>query len=659
MSSTLTVRDCRRRSFILATAGHVDHGKSAMVHRLTQQATDRLPEEKRRGITIDLGFANWLLKDPEQSLLEYDLGLIDVPGHEDFVKNMVTGVGCIDAALLVVAADDGWMPQTEEHFQILNYLGVETIIVVITKIDLTNADPNLVEAMIREELCDTPHAQAPIIAISAHSGQGMETLGLTVAQALRQKEPHLNQGKPRIPVDRAFSVRGLGTVVTGTLAGGMLEADQIVSIKPGHLETKIRSIEHHHARHSHVDPGMRVALNLSSVAVRKGNQSPESGVGRGQVVTTASLGCVTHCLDGVMERSSRLYRPDRPKPCRLRSGSRVWLHHGATQVLGRIEFPSGNPMAEGGSSPFRLTLESPCFALEGDPFVIRDGSQQETLGGGRIWDTEATAIRFRSERQLTYLGALSATEANPGAYLEARLIRDHGLAGDTFHDRGIWTAKQLAREAALLAKTRGITRQQGWLLDSSWWMSLLESIVSRIGLYHQEHPDLKGFPIETLRHDYLKQLPHPSLWKSLIAALTHDHGLEQAGEFLCHPDHHVALPDRLEAMAAKLMKQLSEHPLDPPYRRHIDLTTEAGDTLRCLIRMGKIIELNSEMVMIREAFDQLVDQTRNWLLKEKSSTVSQIKQALGISRRVAIPFLEKIDREGLTQRHGDQRSWKA
>lgn len=156
MSSTLTVRDCRRRSFILATAGHVDHGKSAMVHRLTQQATDRLPEEKRRGITIDLGFANWLLKDPEQSLLEYDLGLIDVPGHEDFVKNMVTGVGCIDAALLVVAADDGWMPQTEEHFQILNYLGVETIIVVITKIDLTNADPNLVEAMIREELCDTP-----------------------------------------------------------------------------------------------------------------------------------------------------------------------------------------------------------------------------------------------------------------------------------------------------------------------------------------------------------------------------------------------------------------------------------------------------------------------------------------------------------------------
>jgi selenocysteine-specific elongation factor len=190
-------------------------------------------------------------------------------------------------------------------------------------------------------------------------------------------------------------------------------------------------------------------------------------------------------------------------------------------------------------------------------------------------------------------------------------------------------------------------------------MSLLESIVSRIGLYHQEHPDLTGFPIETLRHDYLKQLPHPSLWKSLLAALTQDHGLEQAGEFLCHPDHHVALPDRLEAMAAKLMKQLSEHPLDPPYRRHIDLTTEAGDTLRCLIRMGKIIELNSEMVMIREAFDQLVDQTRNWLLKEKSSTVSQIKQALGISRRVAIPFLEKIDREGLTQRHGDQRSWKA
>ena len=649
----------RNLPFIVATAGHVDHGKSALVEYLTRQVTDRLPEEKRRGITIDLGFSQWSLVDPEQPQITYDLGMIDVPGHEDFVKNMVTGVSSIDCALLVIAADDGWMPQTEEHFQILHYLRVPHIIPIITKADRADADVALVESMIREELDETPYADAPIVATSALSGTGFDTLKSIVAHTLRAHTPHWDQSKPRLPIDRAFSIHGLGTVVTGTLSGAPLKMDQPVVIQPGGITTKIKSIQHHHATQGDVQPGMRVALNLSSVSIRKAHRFEPTKVGRGQVVTDPQLGRSTRCLDGTLERSGRSMHPDKTGSGPLRSGSRVWFHMGSDQILGRIEFPSSQPVVPGGQAAFRLTLERPCFVLEGDPFVIRDGSQQKTVGGGRVWDTDAGSRRFRSRDQQTFLQSMMASDASCGAYLRARLARDHGLHLETLQWLGIWTAKQLAREAALWVKEKHAIKQQGWMLDAAWWAQQVCEAFKDVQQHHQAHPEHPGHPIEPLRTRYLRCLPEASLWKALLESLMTQHQVEQSGDFLAHASHHVAMPDRLQPLADAISRQLKEKPLDPPYRRNLENSPDEGDAIRCLVRMGNLVELNKDMVMAREAFERLLQQTRRFLEQNGPSTVSQLKESLGISRRVAIPLFEKLDRDGMTRREGDLRSWRA
>src|SRR5229473_1117753 len=247
--------------FIVATAGHVDHGKSALVKALTGTDPDRLPEEKARGITIDLGFAHLELPSLRPNDPPLLLGIVDVPGHEDFVKNMVAGVGSVDLALFVVAADDGWMPQTEEHLQILNYLGVPGAVVALTKVDLTQ-DEEDVGSAIREKLRGTPYADAPIVATSSVSGRGVDELKAALARVLDETPPPRDIGKPRLPVDRVFQLQGIGTVVTGTLTGGALRRGQTVVIQPSEKATRIRSLQSHSRDVESSEPGTRTALNL-------------------------------------------------------------------------------------------------------------------------------------------------------------------------------------------------------------------------------------------------------------------------------------------------------------------------------------------------------------------------------------------------------------
>src|SRR5438105_3887106 len=282
------------KRFILATAGHVDHGKSALVHALTGTDPDRLPEEKLRGITIELGFAQLELRMPDALL---SIGIVDVPGHEDFVRNMVAGVGSIDLALVVVAADDGWMPQTEEHLQILNYLGVSQAVVALTKIDLA-ANETAASAQLREMLADCPFAQAPIVPTSVVNGRGLDQLKEELARALGNTPAPRDFGKPRLPVDRVFTLRGIGTVVTGTLTGGTLRRGQPVVIQPSARTTRIRSLQNHNHDVEVSGPGTRTALNLPDV-----DDSP-SGIQRGAVLTLPGLGSATETMDVVLEKSA-------------------------------------------------------------------------------------------------------------------------------------------------------------------------------------------------------------------------------------------------------------------------------------------------------------------------------------------------------------------
>ena len=645
--------------FIIATAGHVDHGKSALVKALTSVDPDRLPEEQRRGITIDLGFAQWLLRDPDNPSLEYDLGIVDVPGHEDFVKNMVSGVGAVDLGLLVVAADDGWMPQTEEHFQILEYLAVPNLIVVMTKSDLAEGESDFVAEMIREELKETRFEEAPIIATSTKSNQGFDQLGNAVAKMLKDHPPHLDLGKPRLPIDRCFSVKGMGTVVTGTLIGAPLTSEQSVCIQPGNILSKIRSIQHHHGQQTSAAPGMRTALNLPGTLLRKGHEFTQSSIGRGQVVTLSKVGQSTDYFDAIVARSERLNKPGNPMTGPLKSGTRIRVHLGSDNIPGRIDFPNHEPLNTGASMPARIRLERPLFALEGDRFVLRDWSQQGTIGGGRVWDADSSNRKLNDSNQSRYLNHLIHTLGEAGDYLDARLVRDHGLKLESFALRGQWTIKQLAREAARLVKEKKAIKRSDWLLDMDWWNNSLKAMAEQVRQFHKKQPDNPGFPIESARKEFSKGLPSPDLLTTVLAELAREHGIEQAGESLCHQSHSVALPDRLAPLADQILKELSKTPHEPPARKHLEISQDTGDTIRCLIRMKSIVEIGGDLIMLQKAYDNLFDKIKAHITTHGPATVSALRQDLEVSRRIAIPLLEKLDREGHTTRDGDLRKWKS
>ncbi|MGA7274867.1 MAG: selenocysteine-specific translation elongation factor, partial [Candidatus Udaeobacter sp.] len=286
------------RHFVIATAGHVDHGKSALVKALTGTDPDRLPEEKARKITIELGFAELNLTAPNGQTIH--ASIIDVPGHEDFVRNMIAGVGSIDLALFVVAADDGWMPQTEEHLQILNYLRVQRGVIALTKSDLGSTD--VVAERIQEKLRDTPFARVPIVPTSIRTGEGIENLEDTLATELTRANPQVDFGKPRLFIDRAFTLRGIGTVVTGTLSGGSIRRSQDVVVQPREISARVRSIQNHGRDVEIAQPGTRTAINLPDLSIG------EHGIQRGDVVTVHSLGNPQATIDVLLERSSRLTR---------------------------------------------------------------------------------------------------------------------------------------------------------------------------------------------------------------------------------------------------------------------------------------------------------------------------------------------------------------
>jgi selenocysteine-specific elongation factor len=379
--------------YILATAGHVDHGKSALVRALTGVDPDRLPEEKARGITIDLGFAALDLAGPDGQTVR--LGVVDVPGHEDFVKNMVAGIGSVDLALLVVAADDGWMPQTEEHLQILAYQGVTRGLVAVTKVDLATEEDATIEA-VRDRLQGSPLAGAAIVATSVVTGRGLDDLRAALAAAAVAGPPPSDVGKPRLPVDRAFALRGVGTVVTGTLTGGTLSRGQAVVARPGSAGGKIRSLQSHNRDAPVARPGSRVAVNVPELA----------GVGRGAVVTLATL--------------------EGPP---LAHAARVFVHHGTAAVAGRVYLlDRASPMVPGQAGLAQLRLESPVYAWAGDRMVLRDAQQRHTLAGGRVLDPAAARRGYNRERRRATL-ALRAGSPDDATVMAAAELADHAVLG--------------------------------------------------------------------------------------------------------------------------------------------------------------------------------------------------------------------------------------
>jgi len=629
------------KHFILATAGHVDHGKSALVKALTGIDPDRLPEEKARQITIDLGFAELNVVGPEEQ--RFHIGIVDVPGHEDFVRNMIAGVGSIDLALLVVAADDGWMPQTEEHVQILNYLRVQRGVVALTKSDLGGID--VVAEQIREKLRATPFVRTSIVPTSVRTGEGIENLKDALATELAAAEPQHDICKPRLFVDRAFTLRGIGTVVTGTLSGGSIRRSQDVFVQPGNVSARVRSIQNHGRNVEIAQPGMRTAINLPDLSIG------ENGIQRGDIITVDSLGSPQATIDVLLERSSRLKR-NSPAARPIKNGSSVQVHFGTGRIAAKITLLDQPAVGAGQSAIARLRLDSPIVALVGDRFVIRDSSEQSTIAGGTVLDPDADRANFRSPAQIQFLRARETAPHDVDVCVRSQLQRDRYTDSKTLLVKSNFSADEISEALSRLSHDGEIMLAGGIISSASYWHTLINSAATSIDRAHEENPERRGVDLSEFRTDL--EIESDKLFSAVILELTRN-GFVRFENQIARVSHQPSLPLELLSVAENIRAALSAKRFDPPDRKGLSEDRNLQQALRFLIDKGEIVEITREIVVLREAAEQMQKTITEFLSEHRSATASQLRQKIGTTRRVIIPFLEYLDRTGVTRRIGDER----
>ena len=647
------------KHFILATAGHVDHGKSTLVKALTGTNPDRLPEEKARGITIDLGFAHLELSAPPSSLNNcqsnasaartsdqpstFSVGIIDVPGHEDFVRNMIAGIGSIDLALLVVAADDGWMPQTEEHLQILSYLGVRRIVVALTKSDLGKIDN--VASQIREKLRETTFANAQIIATSARTGFGLEDLKEALASEFATVSTPRDIGKPRLFVDRAFTLHGIGTVVTGTLAGGQFQRGQNVVIQPRNLSARVRTIQSHNRDLEIAQPGTRTAINLPDVPVGS------DGIKRGDVITIANVGAAADIVNVVLERSARLNRKT-PAARPLKNGSVVHIHLGTTRVPAKITLLDQDVVQPGQRAVAQLCLDSPILAFVGDRFVVRDSSAQNTIAGGVVLDVDCDRQNFRNAGQTELLRTRAAAIDDVDVCIQSQLTRDGFAQTNTLLVTSHFSADEIANALSRSQNAGGIVLRGKIAANPAYWRDLVARASALIDRAHEKHPEQRGLDFTELRVEL--NVESDELFAAVVSEMTAN-GFARAETNIGRNSHRPSLPAEILPAAEKIRAALAGKPFDPPSRKDFPHDRHLHQALRFLIEQGEIVEIGDEIVLLRDAVDQMQNLVSEFISTNGSATASQLRQRLGTSRRIIIPFLEYLDRTGVTRRVGDER----
>jgi selenocysteine-specific elongation factor len=620
--------------FILATAGHVDHGKSSLVKALTGTDPDRLPEEKARGITIDLGFAELNLDGSNGEI--FQVGIIDVPGHEDFVRNMVAGVGSADVALLTVAADDGWMPQTEEHLQILLYLGVKRIVVALTKSDAGKIDNRRNE--IRQKLRDTPFANASIIPTSIRDGAGIEELKRALASEFAKLPPARDFGKPRLFVDRAFTLSGIGSVVTGTLAGGAIQRGQPVLIAPAQTPARIRSLQTHNRDLEIAQPQTRTAINLADVAI-----GPD-GVQRGHVVTTRSFE-PNSIVDVFLSRSPRL---ERAVP--IKSGTSVYVHHGTTRVLAKLIFTENHSLAVGESAVAQLRLSAPLIAFVGDQFIVRDASERRTIAGGIVLNVDSASFRSPQHRALLASRAVAPDDVDLAVWTE--IARGDVVEPSRLLECSRLSSQEIGTALQKLAKHGEIFLSENIAVKMTAWREMRNRAAQLIDANHKEHPERRGLELTELRSNMISLAPN--VFDALVVDLCSTEFV-RAESAIARATHRAALPAKLKSAADKIRTALAMKRFDPPSRKDFAKDKEQEQALRFLISQDEIIEISSEIVLLRESLDQIRAVVSDFISANGPATASQLREKIGTSRRVIIPVLEHLDRAGVTRRVGDQR----
>ena len=628
---------------IVGTAGHIDHGKTSLVRALTGVDTDRLKEEKARGISIDLGFA--YLPAPDGSVL----GFVDVPGHEKFVHNMLAGATGIDFVLLAIAADDGVMPQTREHLAIVDLLGIERGLVALTKADLAEPPQRAkVADGIRQALSTTKLADADILPVSTVTGEGVDELRHRLFEAARTIHASDTRGRFRLAVDRCFTLAGTGTVVTGTVLSGTVSVGDHVIVSPSGLAARVRSIHAQDRPTERGQAGDRCALNLAGDGVSK------DAISRGEMIVDPDLHAPTDRIDA----SFRLLMSE-TKPVTQWMPAR--LHHGAAEVGARIVLLGDTPIPPGAEAPIQLVLDGSIAAAAGDRFILRDTTAQRTIGGGKFLDLRAPARKRRTPERLAQLAAhaladpqmaLAALLERPPFYLDLSVFaRDRALAEDE-------VAAIVERSNALRLQTPGATL----LLSAASWMSLKRGLIATLEKFHADHLDLPGIGLEPLRLKLQPRLPALG-FIAFLQGLTRSGEIGLDGAWVRLAGHAVRLTPDDEKLWSRTAPLLAGgERFRPPRVRDIAnlLAVREADVrrlLKLLGRMGKVDEVAHDHFFLRSTVAEMVEIIVDSSAKAPDGqfAAAQFRDRVDNGRKVAIQILEFFDRHGVTLRRGDLR----
>lgn len=628
---------------VIGTAGHVDHGKSALVEALTGTHPDRLKEEQAREMTIDLGFA-WMTLDNGEAV-----GIVDVPGHRDFIENMLAGVGGIDAALFVIAADEGVMPQTREHLAILDILQIPGGIVVLNKIDLIN-DPewiDLVEEDIRRVLHGTVLEEAPIVRVSAKTGQGIAEMKEELAACLGQRPQRPDFKKPRLNIDRVFSIAGFGSVVTGTLLDGNLKVGDEIEVLPQGLKGRVRGLQSHKKKEDTAVAGSRTAVNISGIDLQDFR--------RGNVISHPGDFHPSQRIDVSFDLLKDSTLP-------LKHSDEVKFFVGSAEVVARVRLLGKEEIIPGDSGWLQLELREPVIAVKGDRYILRRPSPGETLGGGAIIDPHPGRRhkRFSNEaiehlkllekgtpaevflRTCIQLGAAPLKEIAGNSHLSEELIPQ--------------VVNELIETGQLIQFNEGISNPTGnpIIIPAVLWQQETKKAREILEKFHKAFPLRKGIPREEFK-SRLRMVPR--IYNLALTKWLNDRIILESENLISLPDHRIEFSRDQKVMIENLEKKFSQSPFSPPSVKESQ-TDLGGDVYQAIIEQGQFIQVSSEVVFRKQEFEIMLNFIKQHIKKSGTITAAEFRDHFQTSRKYALAFLEYLDARGITQRDGDVRKLK-
>ena len=620
--------------FIIGTTGHIDHGKSSLVKALTSIDPDRLPEEKKRGMTIDIGFAWMTLPNNET------VGFIDVPGHEDLLKNVMAGLWGVNATLLVIAADDGWMPQTSEHLRILDYFNIAHAIVVLTKVDAV-ADPdwlNLVEDDIRSRLDKTALKGSPIIRVSAQTGANIDLLRQTIADLSRRARQHTDIGKPRVYIDRVFTITGSGTVITGTLVDGSLALDQKVVVFPKNLSGRIRGIESYKKMVERGLPGSRVALNLAGLKKEE--------LERGDIIfDKEEMAVASRWIDvqlNLADNSNWV----------LKDKAQLLAYMGTQELPVAVKLPDRKSLKPGAAEFAQLQFSAPVSCRIGDRFVLRRPSPPATIGGGTVLDP--LADKFRVRYKAAFMARLeSRMELGLEQLIITELQKRNYVLRDELLLASHYSKQEIEQSVKALKEKKGLMLASQWLVNAGLLDEKKQELQKLLKDYHKDHPMIAGMT----QAELMTQLKLPKeILDNLVKLMVTGKLIKTHETYVALPEHAPSVTTDQEFIIARVLQVFEQYANAPPKGKELaDLVPGSADVIPYMCKNNLLVSLSEDVLLLAKQYDNLKHRIINIIRKQGSISIQTARDEFGFTRKYIIPLFTKLDSEGITTMKNNER----